>query len=91
MKLNRREIVLLLNALLVQQSEYHKEDPNQPKGADFDKFEEAAQLVLEEQDENPMVYMYEFNSLFTKLVYHGFNDLSPEEEELFNLPPTEVQ
>lgn len=91
MKLNRREIVLLLNALIIQQDEYHKLDSTAPKARDFESFEDAAQLVMEEQSENPMVYMHEFNDLFTKLVYHGFNDLTPEEENLLNLPPTEVQ
>jgi hypothetical protein len=91
MKLNRREIVLLLNALLVQQSHFHKEDENAPNGGDFTHFEDGVVLVQEEQEENPYVRYSEYNDLFSKLVFKGLNDLTPEEEELFNLPPTEVQ
>jgi hypothetical protein len=91
MKLNRREIVHLLNALMIQQDYYNKQNENAPKGKDFVAFEDACQLVMEEQAENPMVMVKEFDDLFSKLVYHGFNDLSPEEEELFSLPPTDIQ
>lgn len=91
MKLNRREIVLLLNALLVQQTQYHKEDESAPTGADFIHFEDAVVLIKEEQEENPYVKYGEFNELFSKLVFTGLNDLTPEEEALFNLPPTDIQ
>lgn len=90
MKLSKREIVLLLNGLIIQQHYYHKENPEAPRGKDFTAFEDACQLVMEEQSENPMVLLKEYDDLFSKLVYHGFNDLSPEDEELFNLPPTEL-
>lgn len=91
MKFNRREIVLLLNGLIIQQDYYHKQNPDAPRAVDFTSFEDAYALIMEEQAEEPMAYPEEYDNLFSKLVYQGMNDLSPEEELLFNLPPTELQ
>lgn len=91
MKLNRREIVLLLNGLLVQQAHFKMEDENAPGGADFTHFEESVLLVQDEQEVNPYVRYGEYNDLFSKLVFYANNQLSPEEEELLNLPATDVQ
>lgn len=91
MKLNRREIVLLLNGLMVQQNYHNHEDKKAPKATDFTSFEDAYNLIMGEQDENPYVVYKEFDDIFSKLVYHAQHDLTPEEEGLLNLPATELQ
>lgn len=90
MKLNRRKIVMLLNALVVQQDMFAKDDPKAPRGADFKDFALGYEITKQEDAENPYVYYKEFNDLFSELIYYHLHELSPEEEELLRRPPTEV-
>lgn len=90
MKLNRRKVAMLLNALIVQQDFFHKEDAKAPSGAQFKDYSLGIQIIKEEDEENPYVYYKEFNELFTEVIYAYTHELSPEDEALLRKPPTEV-
>lgn len=89
MKLSKRDIVVILSGLIVQQEVYHRNNPAFPSGSDFTLLNECYELTLQVQAENPVIEFAEMNELFTRLMYEAVNDLTPEQEELLNLPPSE--
>lgn len=90
MKLDRRKVAMLLNALIVQQDFFHRDNAKAPSGAQFKDYETAIEIIKREDEDNPYVYYKEFNELFSEIIYAYTHELSPEEESLLRRPPTEV-
>ncbi|QIW88796.1 hypothetical protein P59_199 [Bacillus phage P59] len=90
MKLNRRQLIMLLNSLAIQQDVSHAQVPERPKSTGFTKYAEANALALEEiQKGNDTMYFGELDTLFSMLVDEclGKEQLN-EETDLADLPPT---
>jgi hypothetical protein len=90
-QLTKRQIIMLLNGLAVQQDVSHAQAPNRPNSKEFTKFEDANALAKEEIMRGSNVISFaELDALFTQLVdecYTGTESID-ENTDLASLPRT---
>jgi hypothetical protein len=90
MNLSRRQIIMLLNGLAIQQDVSHAQVPERPKSTEFTKYSEANALAKEEiQKGSNTMYFDELDTLFSMLVDECMGRKQPDgETDLADLPPS---
>jgi hypothetical protein len=83
--LSQRQIVMLLNALAIQQDLARQTNPDVPSSLQFSKHEEAKAIAIRAINSGQeLVYFGEFDELFTQLV-EEHNALDGKLEGKFDL------
>jgi hypothetical protein len=90
-QLTKRQLIVLLNSLAVQQDVSHAQVPERPKASEFSKFAEANALAQAEIMKGSNVISFgELDELFTQLVDECYREMEKIEDgtDLASLPRT---
>jgi hypothetical protein len=91
MKLNKRDLMLLMNGIAITADTLAVQNPGKfPDSTQFDRINDGRTFGQKVYGENPAIYFYELNNLFALLLDEvAALDMDEEEVNLLNLPPNE--
>jgi hypothetical protein len=92
LNINKRQIVMILNGLAIQQDLAHESNSKVPRSAEFSKFKEANEIGREViRSGQGTMFFPEIDELFSQLVdtYRKLDEETDGETDLASLPPSE--